>query len=293
MNAFWIGAIGILATVVLVVAWVAYHRRRLLLGGLTPEESTLHDRCVAADKAAAQARRAHRARVREAERALAKAEKPEHLASAGRGNYVTPVSVCVNSHERPLDEGVEATLDAEGDVTRYATQRTTATRVVTGAMLAGPAGAIVGGVAKKTSHHKADDRELYLIVLARDWQEVARLNPAEGQKARSLMHAINVAARNATAARVRHEEVVATARAHLEAATADTREVDAALAARQALGEDPYERAKRAVKMNRRSSAAHRAPAPATPERASGLPSFGDARPGDGPQDVIRGGGVV
>ncbi len=131
-----------------------------------------------------------------------------------------------------------AVLDSQGDITAYTTQRSTLTRIATGAVVLGPAGAIVGGLARKNTHHKVDNRELYLMAMGPDWQEVVKLDPDAGDKARALMQAINLAGRHAVAETVRHAERVAQAEQKLAAVESDTDEIKAAEAEREALGED-------------------------------------------------------
>lgn len=266
----------------IVVVLVVRRRRRQLLVKPTESQRVLHEQCLAADKAVRAAQRTFEQSVKNAKAELKRAERPERLTAAGIGNYVTPIDVCLNNRRHDLSPDVEAALDAEGNITAYATQRSTLTRIATGAALAGPGGAIVGGVARKNKHHKVDTRELYLMVTGPNWQEVAKLNPTQGDKARALMQAINVAAKNAPVAMAEHAESVMKATQHLETVTVDTEAVDLARSARAALGQDPLSQLK-----------AYRGPARGSPSALStshpgGIARFGDARPGEGPQDIVR-----
>lgn len=275
-------AIVVAFCALIVVVLVVRRRHRQLLAALTDSQRVLHEQCLAADKAVRAAQRTFEQSVKNAKAELKRTERPERLAAAGIGNYVTPIHVCLNNRSHDLSPDVEAVLDAEGNITAYATQRSTLTRIVTGAVIAGPGGAIVGGVARKNKHHKADTRELYLMVTGPNWQEVAKLNPTQGDKARALMQAINVAAKNAPVAMAEHTERVMKATQHLDTVTADTEAVDLAKSARAALGRDPLSQ----MKANR-GKARGSAPAPSTPQ-PGGIARFGDARPGEGPQDVVR-----
>ena len=188
----------------------------------------------------------------------------------------------VNNRVHDLSPDVEAALDAEGDITAYATQRSTLTRIVAGAAIAGAPGAIVGGLARKNKHHKIDTRELYLMVIGPNWQEVAKLNPAQGDQARALMQAINVAAKNAPVAMAAHIERVTSATHEVERVNADTGALELARSARAALGDDPLEK----LRADRRRSK------DSEPLASKSLPGvigrLGDGQPNQGPQDVVR-----
>lgn len=83
--------------------------------------------------------------------------------------------------------GLHATVEATGAVTR----RTTATRVIAGGALFGPAGAIVGAVARK----REDQRELYLHIDGPDHYWVEAVDPRKGAEARQFVASIQNAAR--------------------------------------------------------------------------------------------------
>jgi len=266
------------------VGVVTYRRKKKLLGELTEEQRQLHEQCVAADRAVRAAEAEHKKGIREAEKELKRAENPEPLAKVGT-NSVTPIEVIMNGHRHPLSRDVTATIDQTGDITAYATQRSTLTRVVGGGVLFGPAGAIVGGVAKKSKHHQVDTRELYLMVLGPDWQEVAKLDPTKGEQARSVMQAINTAAQTSRQAREDHERTVKEAKDTLARVQEDTSKVDAAKATRAALGPDPYIERKEARKGHGSTAAGRTAVEPLV-EDPRGTLLIGDADHGETPQDA-------
>ncbi|WP_168581849.1 hypothetical protein [Gephyromycinifex aptenodytis] len=234
----------ILATAGVVFAVRAVQQHRTDLARLTPEETLLHRQCVEADRAVKKEGRAHQAAVRKAEKDLKNAQTPPKIAKVGPLHCVSGAEVTLNGNTYPLCPSVQAYLDESGDVTVYTTSRRTMTRMVGGAMLAGPVGLVAGGIAKKSTHHKVDNRELYLMVIGPDWSEVAKINPAEGVEARRLMLAINTAAANCEAFAIQQAENVAALSLALEEARADTARLEGARATRAALGEDPLKRVK-------------------------------------------------
>ncbi len=255
----------VIAIVVLVVGLVAgivvgvraWRQHRGDLAALSAEEVALHGQCVAADRAVKAQEGSYRQLVRQAEKALQEAQTASKLASVGSLNFVTGADVTVNGSTHPLTPAVTAHLDETGDLTTYATSRSTLTRMAGGALIAGPAGLIVGGLAKKSKHHQVDHREIYLMVIGPDWSDVARINPKQGEAARRLMLTIKTAATNCEAFAVgQAERIAATSRA-LEGVRADTARIDGARATRQALGEDPLARVK-AVRKGASSTADRR-----------------------------------
>lgn len=84
-------------------------------------------------------------------------------------------------------QGVSASVESAGEITK----RMTATRVIGGGLLFGPAGAVIGALAKK----KRDDRELYLYVDGPDFQWVVPVDPTAGAVARAFAARINTEAR--------------------------------------------------------------------------------------------------
>lgn len=226
----------------------AWRQHRGDLAALSAEEAALHGQCVEADRVVKAQERSYQQSVRHAEKELTEAQAAPKLASVGALNHVTGADVTVKGSTHPLTPAVTAHLDEKGDLTAYATSRSTLTRMAGGALIAGPAGLVVGGFAKKSRHHQVDNRELYLMVVGPDWSEVARISPKQGEAARRLMLAINTAAANCEAFAVGQAERIAATRRALEGVRADTARTDGARAAREALGEDPLERIKAARK---------------------------------------------
>lgn len=219
----------------------AWQQRGGDLGALSAEEATLHAQCVEADRIVKAHEQSYLQSVRQAEEALNQAQAAPMVASVDALNLVTRADVTVNGSTHPLTPAVTAHLDEKGDITAYATSRSTLTRMAGGALF-GPAGLIAGGVAKKSVHHQVDHREVFLMVVGSDWSEVARISPNQGEATRRLMLAINTAAANCEAFAVGQVERVATTSRALEGVRADTASIDGARAAREALGEDPLAR---------------------------------------------------
>lgn len=282
----WAVVVLVLTVLVVITSIVRSIRRRRLLARLTPAERALHEQCVSADKSVTTARRAHDRAVKAAEKELDRARVPERLASAPGGHYVTPIGLRLNGNEHPLTKDVSALLDTTGTVVTNTVKRTSITRIAVGGLVAGPIGAVAGAAAQKTEERELDTRVHYLMVTGPDWQEVVTLGPEAGTEARSLMQAINVAAKNSAAARTRHAEAVEAAERELARVVADTAALDGAKATRAALGEDPLVRLKQLRKSGSRSHASESAP-PVGPVLTGGVAGFDDPD-GDGPQDTLR-----
>lgn len=215
---------------------------------LSVDEAALHKQCVEADRVVKTQQRSHQQSVRKAEKALQEAHKVPKLASVGGVNHVTGSKVTINWSAHPLTPAVTAHLDERGDITAYSTSRSTLTRMAGGALIAGRAGLITGGLAKKSKKQKVDNRELYLMVLGPDWSEVAKISPTQGEAARRLMLAINTAAANCETFAIKQAEQIAAMSLALEETRADTVCIDGARAAREALGQDPLALVKAARK---------------------------------------------
>lgn len=71
--------------------------------------------------------------------------------------------------------------------------RATVTRIVGGAIVAGPVGAIVGGLLRK----RVDDREVYLLVTGDTADWLVPVSSQRGKEARFFAAALNRAAREA------------------------------------------------------------------------------------------------
>lgn len=87
---------------------------------------------------------------------------------------------------RPLP-GTAATVQTAGQLR----ERTTATRVAAGAILAGPLGAVLGGLFRK----KIDDRTLFLTIEGDGYAWVVEVDIKEERQARQFAAALNVAGR--------------------------------------------------------------------------------------------------
>ncbi|MEH0110798.1 hypothetical protein V6N00_13890 [Tersicoccus sp. MR15.9] len=129
------------------------------------------------------------------ERKLAEARGLIPAASAitsGGTVRVFPSHVVIDGVEHPLTPAFSAAVDGDGAVA--VKSRTTATRVITGAVVAGPAGAIVGAVAKK--NQVVDSRTTYLTIS--DGQKVMVLvgGAQSGQALRHVAATINTLAPN-------------------------------------------------------------------------------------------------
>ena len=273
-----------LVLVAMVIASVIVRsvRRKRMLARLSPRELAVHEECVAGDKAVTAAQRAYDQGVKGAEKTLKKAMTPKQLASAGSSNWVTPISLRLNGNDHDLTQDVVAALDITGTVRDETTQRTSLTRIAVGGLVAGPIGAVVGAAARKTEQQTIDTREHYVMVTGPDWQEVVKLGPEAGEKARSLGPAINVAAKNGISAHITHAERIGEAERELARATADTAALDKARGDRAALGEDPLARL-----IRQRKSKAIDTPAQPPGPTIPGVASFDDPRE-DGPQDTLR-----
>lgn len=249
----------ILALAAAAVIWLLLRQKRLKadLASLSPEDQKRHDDIVAANKALKAAQKEYDARVARAEAALREARTPRTLASCGTA-LVTETSVILNGNPRPLTPGITAQVDASGDIQKYATSRSTATRVVGGALLGGGAGAIVGGVAKKNTVHTNDTRQLFLIVTAPEWQEVVQLDPNLGAAARQFAATLyNVAPQAAQHLRQFQTRVVAVEQHHRRI-VADTTALDAAKHARNVLELDPLDELRRSRAAARKEAKAQK-----------------------------------
>lgn len=84
-------------------------------------------------------------------------------------------------------ESARVLVETAGQLDR----RTTLTRVAAGGFLFGPAGAVVGALAKK----KVDHRELYLVVDGDLYAWAVPVNPNKGAEARAFAAKVNTASR--------------------------------------------------------------------------------------------------
>lgn len=242
--------IVILVLVIAAAVFFIVRSKRLKtdLAQLSRQDQKGHDNIVAADKAVKEAQKAYGSAVRQALENLKAAGVPGTLASVGQAT-ITETSVVLNGRPRPLTPGITAQVDASGDVQKYGTSRSTATRVVTGALLAGPVGAVVGGVAKKNNVHTNDTRQLFLIVTGPDWQEVVQLQPALDLQARQFAAALYSVAPHAAGYLQQYQSRVAQAKQAHRATVADDVRLDAATQARAVLGLDPLDELRKGRKL--------------------------------------------
>ena len=220
----------------------------------TPEETEAraardeYEARVAAAKTALAAASAPLDRaVAEARTALATAQAigTRHIATlsglALYENYLTAASGSINLESDP----VRAMVDTAGNLER--TQKMSLGRVAGGALIFGPVGAIVGGLAKKSRTH--DSRELYVLVESDALSLAIPCDPDKGMQARQFVARIQTTAAGAPARAQQRAELVPQWVRHLDdlvlrraatlapyrqavaAAEADTVRVDAAQAA--------------------------------------------------------------
>lgn len=128
------------------------------------------------------------------ERFSASAPRPSSApAGLGAGNRLADLgpftlyaSYITRGDERQSLDGIRASVEATGQVTK----RTTATRVIGGMIVGGAPGAIVGAIARK----RQDERELYVHVEGPDFYWVESIDPKLGAEARQFVAEIQTAA---------------------------------------------------------------------------------------------------
>lgn len=156
-------------------------------------------------------------------------------------NYLTASSGSINLETDP----VRVMVDTAGNLER--TQKMSLGRVAGGALVFGPVGAIVGGLAKKSKTH--DARELYILVESDALSLAIPCDPDKGAEARRFVASIMTTSAGAAARaqqrvasvgqwqRYTDDLVIARAkaltgpRAHLGEVRADSARLDAARAA--------------------------------------------------------------
>jgi hypothetical protein len=205
-------------------------RERKRIEAMSPEERELHEANLeynATLKEAQKSLRDHQkvydAGVAGATRAVKEAEGIGNRTIAsyrGRDGNVaaTELAVTFNNQSFYIDGSFRAAADTAGNLAT--SSRTTLTRVAAGGLIFGPAGAIVGAVAKKNK--VVDTRELYLLVESSAFSGVITCNPDDGPRVRQVAAAINNAARNFEQVRAYREHSIATAHGQLEQAKLDT-----------------------------------------------------------------------
>lgn len=89
-------------------------------------------------------------------------------------------------HSGPVNASTQVSVDTSGQIDR----RATLTRVGAGAIFFGPAGAVVGGLAKK----KLDSRKVYVTIVGDGYAWVIEADPKHEAKARQFAASINALA---------------------------------------------------------------------------------------------------
>ncbi|MBB1514995.1 hypothetical protein H5398_03245 [Tessaracoccus sp. MC1679] len=217
------------------------------LATLSPERLALHEQCVAADKALREEERKHQSEVARAQRELRAAQKVPTLATL-QTHSVTPLEVNMKGHRHPMSANVAAQVDSTGDVTGFLASRSTVTRMATGAVLFGGAGAIAGGVAKKQSIKTLDTRELFVMVVGDGWAEVVKVPAQQGESARQFAASVNSAAVDFPRFSADHTAKVQAAESLLAQVQGDTALLEEAKRAREVLGPDPLQELRAARK---------------------------------------------
>ena len=191
--------------------------------GMTPEQKAHRERLREAEKQSKKANKHYAKAVRAAEKTLTEAENPKPIASHG-GLKLYEDRIVLPAGTRPLTAAVTATVDTAGNFAQK--HRSTVTRMGLGTVAAGPIGLLVGAAAKKSKDH--DTRELYLLIDGGDWAEVVQANPDAGMQVRNFAQQVNVAARNLGAAKEQRRAAIETARRQLEETKGDRGAIDAA-----------------------------------------------------------------
>ncbi|MHB1020701.1 MAG: hypothetical protein ACYC1R_10945 [Coriobacteriia bacterium] len=109
-------------------------------------------------------------------------------------------------------EQVRVAVDTAGNLMQ--SQRASLGRVAAGGLLFGPAGAIVGGMFKKSQTH--DNRELYILVESDIVAAVAQCDPDKGGEARQFVAKIQTTAAGAPARGQQRVQSIAQCQQHLD-----------------------------------------------------------------------------
>lgn len=240
-----IGIIAVIVVIAAVIAAVVLVRRnkQKRIDGMSPAERELHDAQIEYDSAVKAAEKAHTGEVRAREKRLKAAQSAVAAAQTigGRklGSYrgkdgsvtLTETTITTNQGTFPLGTDITAVADTAGNLAT--SSKTSLGRVAAGGILLGPAGLILGGVAKKTKMH--DTRELYLLVEAPDrFAALITCNPDDGQKVRQLAMSIKQASMNVSNVLRQRETAIAGSARNLEIEQGNVADVNAAAAAVEA-----------------------------------------------------------
>ena len=240
--------IGIIAVVVVLAAIVAAviiirRRKQQRIDALSPAERELHDAQTEYNLAVKAAEKAHTAEVKARDKRLKAAQAAVSTANSlgsknvasyrGKDGAVsyTELTITTNQGTFPLGTDITAVADTAGNLAT--SSKTSLGRVAAGGFLLGPAGLILGGVAKKTTMH--DTRELYLLIDAPDrFAALITCNPDDGQKVRQFAMGIKQAALNINTFAARREAAIASSTQTLELEQGNLTSLNQAAAALEA-----------------------------------------------------------
>jgi hypothetical protein len=228
-----------IVTLTIVFAVRAKRQKELTrVEAMSPAERAHHDAVLEYYLAVKNAEKAHAVEIKAREQRLKIVEKAYKAANdfgtrkiaSYRGKdgsvSVTGLTIATPQGNFRLDQKVNATVDTAGNLAT--SRRTTFTRVAAGAVLFGPVGAIVGGVAQKNKIH--DNRELYLMVEGDGFAGLITCNPDDGQKVRQFAMAVKQAATRYPETVLRREIEIKKATKALETERAATGAIDKARA---------------------------------------------------------------
>jgi hypothetical protein len=224
-----------------------------------------YDKAVGvADKGVKKATREYDRRINQVRKRLEAAKMPEKLAAfpaitldSAQRLVLHDDHIKTASGSHPLTPTVAAAVDTAGNLVKWQKSRSTLTRMGAGTLIAGPLGFLVGAAAKKSSTHKEDNRELYLIVEGEDWGDTRKCDPKkDGERARNFAQAVTVAARNVERVKADRERLVKKLTEELAAVEADRSGIEAAERTRAAVeadrsGIEAAERTRAAVEADR------------------------------------------
>lgn len=217
--------LGLLLLLAIAVAVRALVRRgrseQRLVQSLTPEQLERRRRIKEADKAVKRAKRQHARAVTEAEMAVRNAGKPATLAKV-RPVKVTETHIKVDGQTLPLTPTMLFEVQESGAVDVVPV-------------------AVVKDGRHRTEMKKIDSRQLFLRVIDPPVSAATEVPSDSREKLLELVARARVAAAEVALTTARLEQERQSAQDMLEAVRADRREVDAAVATREALGPDPLE----------------------------------------------------
>jgi hypothetical protein len=182
-------------------------REKARIAAMSPEEKELYDaereyksNVKTAQTSLSQTQKAYDKGVKQAEGTLAQTQQVglrKLKAYSGKNGTATLYEhqvVTPSGTADLLDGECKASVDTAGNLTR--SSRTTLTRMLVGGALAGPFGALAGGMLKKKN--STDDRELYLLIESPTVGALIQCNPDDGGKVREFATMVNTASRNAS-----------------------------------------------------------------------------------------------